>query len=362
MLQTALHEVHVAAGAQMVDFNGWHMPMRYSGIKDEHLRVRQAVGLFDLGHMGRLEVRGPGREALVRSLVTNDLSDMAQGQARYALLCREDGGVLDDLVVYRLEEIVFVVCNASNRERVVDWFCGHLSGQRAWVEDRTLDFAMIAVQGPRALATLGALTATDLGDIGYYHARRGQVAGHGALISRTGYTGEDGFELYVDAPSARLVWDALMEGGSAHGVLPVGLGARDTLRLEAAMPLYGHELGLEVDPLSAGLGFAVKLDSSEFLGREALRRIRSAGPARRLVCLVLDSKRVAREGFVVLHEGQAVGRVTSGTHGPTLERNIAMAYVPSGLARVGTRLQVDIRGEAVGVQVVKRPFYKRESA
>jgi aminomethyltransferase len=366
MKKTVLHDVHVAMGAKMVEFGGWHMPVAYSGIREEHRATRTAAGLFDLCHMGRFVLRGPARLLLVERACTNEALDLKPGEARYAVLCDESGGALDDIIYYVFAEHALVVVNAGNRERDLARFheiaaAAGLAGE-VTIEDRSDALAMLAIQGPRAIEVAGLATADPIGALAYYGALEGTFAGVPATIARTGYTGEDGVEVYFDAAHAERIWKHLLEIGKPLGLLPVGLGARDTLRLEAAMPLYGHELTTAVNPLEAGLGFAVKLKKrSDFPGKAALERARGAGPARRLVCIVHEGKKIPREGFAVLRDGKPVGKVTSGTFSPTLERPISMALVAPEAAEVGTALAVDVRGEALPGKVVKRPFYKREA-
>lgn len=360
MLQTCLNAAHRALGAVMVDFAGWDMPIRYTGIVEEHAAVRRAAGLFDLGHMARIDITGPEREAFLDSLVTNKVAGLPLGQAHYALLCREDGGILDDVIYYQLQGRILLVANASNREKVLAWLAKHQGSWKVSVVDRTLEVAMIAIQGPLS----PALTERTIGckeqvkNLSYYAAAEVEIDGQPAVLARTGYTGEDGFEIYVPPRVALGLWSRFLEAGKAEGVLPIGLGARDTLRLEACMPLYGHEITEETNPLEAGLGFAVKLDKP-FIGRDALAKVKAEGPSRRLVAFEVQSKRVARQDFEILEGETVVGRVTSGTFSPTRERNLGMAYVPDRLAKVGTSLAVSIRGKPEPITIVKKPFYKR---
>lgn len=355
MLKTPLYDRHVALGGRIVDFAGWAMPVQYSSIIAEHHAVRQFGGLFDISHMGRLQVSGPDAAALVERLVTCRVAGMKDGQVRYGLVTNEAGGVLDDVLVYRLgEQDLLVVVNASNREKVVGWVESHLGDFDASLRDETFETAMIALQGPAAAGML-ASTFTALR---YYTCVRSPVLKIDALVSRTGYTGEDGFEFIIPATDAAEFWDRFLAAGRSFGLLPCGLGCRDTLRLEAAMPLYGHELSEDIDPITAGLGFAVALEK-EFIGREAIAAIKERGPDRVRVGLRLAGKRIAREGTAVLSGGETVGVVTSGTYSPTLQASIAMAYVPPGLAAAGTGLAVDLRGKQEAAEVVPLPFYRR---
>ena len=358
---TPLLDRHRALGAKIIEFGGWLMPLQYAGILEEHRAVRERVGLFDLSHMGELHVEGAeAGPALARALVT-DPPALAVGRAQYSMICAPDGGVLDDLIVYRLEEEAFlVVANAANAKVVSDALAERLAGARAILDDRSLATALCAIQGPRSVDTLAPLTDLDLTGIRYYGIASGSVAGIPALVARTGYTGEDGFEVFVDVARAGELWDALLAAGEPHGIAPVGLGARDTLRLEAGMPLYGNELDRTTTPFDAGLGRVVKFDKPEdFVGRAALEKVAATGPTKRLVGLELRGRGIARHGYPVLSEGRRVGEVTSGTMSPSIGKAIAMAYVEPRLAEPGTMLEVEIRGAGVAAQVVPLPFYTR---
>ena len=335
------------------------MPVQYTTIVEEHQAVRQRVGLFDISHMGRLTFEGPGVLDWLERVTTNQVARLVDNQIQYSLMTNDQGGVIDDILVYRQPFAYLVVCNASNRSKVVAQLEGHRGDAANHLRDRTLDTAMIAIQGPRAWETLQPLFNQPLEPLRYYHLTMGRLLDRiDTVISRTGYTGEDGFELIVSARAVQEVWDALMESGRPQGILPCGLGARDTLRLEAAMPLYGHELSESINPYSAGLGWAVKLDKGEFVGREALRARKShPGPTR--VGLVLEGRRIARQGATVLGDDQEVGQVTSGTFAPSLQLSVAMALVDPRAAAVGTELSVDIRGHREDARVVALPFYKR---
>jgi aminomethyltransferase len=354
-MRTPLYDWHVARGARMVDFGGWDMPIQYTTITDEHTAVRSAAGLFDVSHMGRLSFGGAGALDLIQHVFTNDASTMKDGQARYGLICNEQGGIRDDVLVYRWPYGWAMVVNASNREKIVAWIEGHRAGRDVTLTDQTLTTAMVAVQGPKAVELCRGLVEADASQLKYYFATPTRYRGKGCVVSRTGYTGEDGFEFMVAADQAVTLWEELLTRGGR----PCGLGARDTLRLEAAMPLYGHELNEEIDPIQAGLGWAVKPDKGEFIGRDALLRRKGDPSLRRRVGLELDGKRIAREGAGVLKGGAEAGRVTSGTYAPTLDRSIAMAYVDPALAAAGTACEVDIRGKAAPAKVVPLPFYKR---
>lgn len=360
---TPLHAWHAAHGGRLVEFSGWSMPVQYTTIADEHRAVRNAVGLFDIGHMGRLRFGGPGARARIDRATTNNVAKLATGRIQYSLMVHDDGGVLDDILVYRLADGYVVVCNASNRDAVVARFESlHDAGiDDASMVDTTLDTAMIAVQGPRAAEVAARVVDGPLLGLGYYRAAEAKVGPTPALVSRTGYTGEDGFELIVAANEAESTWLALLDAGAEFGIVPCGLGARDTLRFEAAMPLYGHEMDATVNPYAAGLGWAIRLDKGEFAGRESLRKF-EANPGATRVGLQLAGKRIARQGAIVLVNGYPAGVVTSGTFSPTLDRSLAMARVGPEHADVGTKLDVDVRGRIESAVVVELPFYRRPRA
>jgi aminomethyltransferase len=352
---------HEALGAKIVDFAGWLMPIQYAGILDEHRATRTAAGLFDLSHMGELVVEGPEAGASLAHALITDPPSLKVGRAHYSQIVADDGGIIDDLIVYRLgDERFMVVANASNARTVSDALAHRIEGFKAVLDDRSLATGLVAVQGPRSLDILGPLTETDIAAIPYYGIAEGAVAGVPALIARTGYTGEDGFEVFVDVARVHEVWDAMFAAGQPHGLVPVGLGARDTLRLEAGMPLYGNELGRDTTPYEAGLGRVVKLGKAgDFVGRAALEKVAKDGTARKLVGLVLRERGIARHGYPILVDGVAAGQVTSGTMSPTLGQAIAMAYVPTAQSEVGTMVAVEIRGAPVAAEVVPLPFYKR---
>jgi aminomethyltransferase len=339
----------------MVEFAGWDMPVQYTSIIEEHQAVRTASGLFDISHMGRLSFGGPDALALIQQVYTNNAGTMKDCQARYGLICNAQGGIRDDVLVYRWPYGYAMVVNACNREKIVAWLAEHKGSRNVEVSDRTQDTCMVAVQGPQALAQCRGLTAADLDKLHYYFAVPTTYKGKPCVVSRTGYTGEEGLELMVGAGQAVELWEEL----TARGVKPCGLGARDTLRLEAGMPLYGHELSEEIDPLQAGLGWAVKMDKGDFVGWEALTRRQQDASRRRRVGLVLEGKRIAREGAVVTLQGREVGRVTSGTFAPTLNKAIVMAYLDPKLTAPGTACEVDVRGKQAAARAVPLPFYRR---
>lgn len=357
--RTPLYDAHVEAGARMVPFGGWEMPVQYTSIIEEHRAVRAAAGLFDVSHMGELEVEGPGALAALQWLTSNDVATLEPGQVQYSLLCRPDGGIVDDITVYCFSPERFVITvNAANIAKDWAWVTGQTAG-RAGVRWRDLsaDTGLIAVQGPGAEALVAALADRPVADIGYYRFAAGAVAGVPATLSRTGYTGEDGFELYLPAARTAEAWAALLRAGRPAGAVPVGLGARDTLRLEMRYALYGNDIDETTNPLEAGLGWVVKSAKGEFLGRAEIEKVRAAGPRRRLVGLEMADRSIARHGYRVLKDGQAAGVVTSGSYGPSVDRSIALAYVEAPLAPVGTELEVEIRGQARPARVVKTPFH-----
>jgi aminomethyltransferase len=358
---TPLVERHEALGARMVDFAGWRMPIQYTGIIDEHRAVRERAGLFDLCHMGELFVDGPDAGDALAHAVTTDPRTLDLGRAQYSMICAPDGGILDDLIVYRLAADRFlVVANASNAVVVSDALAERFEGRRAVLDDRSLATALVAIQGPAARGILAPLAGLDLAAIRYYGIAEGTVAGVPALVARTGYTGEDGFEVFVDAPAGATIWDALLDAGRGAGLVPVGLGARDTLRLEAGMPLYGNELDRDTTPFDAGLGRVVKLaKEGGFVGREALAKAADAGPRRHLVGLVVRGRGIARHGHPVWFGERRTGAVTSGTMSPTLGVPIAMAYVAPGDSAPATMLDVEIRDTRAAAEVVPLPFYTR---
>ncbi|GHH86624.1 glycine cleavage system aminomethyltransferase GcvT [Streptomyces capitiformicae] len=369
--RTALDALHRSLGATMTDFAGWDMPLRYGSERDEHNAVRTKAGLFDLSHMGEITVTGPEAAQLLNFALVGDIASVGVGRARYTMICREDGGILDDLIVYRLAETeagsshYMVVANASNAQVVLDALTERSAGYDAEVRDDRDAYALIAVQGPESPGILASLTDADLDGLKYYAGLPGTVAGVPALIARTGYTGEDGFELFVRPEHAVELWQALTKAGEGVGLVPCGLSCRDTLRLEAGMPLYGHELSTELTPFDAGLGRVVKFaKEGDFVGRAALEAAAeraASNPPRVLVGLVAEGRRVPRAGYPVVADGQVIGEVTSGAPSPTLGKPIAMAYVDAAHSAPGTAgVGVDIRGSHEPYEVVALPFYKRQ--
>ncbi|MEO2047068.1 MAG: glycine cleavage system aminomethyltransferase GcvT [Pirellulales bacterium] len=395
LARTALYDWHVAHGGRMVDFGGWLMPMQYSSIIKEHQITRTAAGLFDISHMGRLHFSGTGVAEFLDSLLTRRVIDMHAGQICYSLICNQQGGILDDVLIYCLDnsngddseqQSIFrpkaqlsreqnpslsfqMVVNASNRKKIVDWLTHHLvSGELSadsqifddvQFQDLTHESAMIAVQGPKAIALLDPLLDCNLKAIRYYRGMPGQFSQWPCYITRTGYTGEDGCELIVANEDGPRTWETILERGNEMGISPIGLAARDTLRLEAAMPLYGHELSEQTNPIQAGLGFALNLKNREFIGRDAIVNFQTENRQPMRIGLQLDGKRVPREGHVILQAGQPIGEVTSGTYSPTFERPIAMGYVKKVAGAPGTTLSIDIRGKHHPAVVIPLPFYTR---
>ncbi|GHO75311.1 aminomethyltransferase [Ktedonobacter sp. SOSP1-85] len=360
--RTPLYEQHRALGARLVEFGGWDMPVQYSGIIEEHQAVRTKAGLFDVSHMGEFKVEGSDALAFLQYLVPNDVSRLAVGQALYTQLCRPDGTTIDDLLIYHLaEEQYMLVVNAANIDKDYAWIESHAQKfANVTLSNQSDTTALIALQGPLAMSILQPLADVKLDEIKYYHFAPGQVAGIRCLISRTGYTGEDGFELYCPSVDVARLWQTLLEAGKPQGLLPAGLGARDTLRLEAAYCLYGHELDDETNPLEASLGWTVKLKkSAEFIGRSALQQAKEQGLKKRLVGIELLERGVPRSGYAIYDGEQRIGVLTSGSHGPTVQKSIGLGFVDPAHASAGTRVQIEIRGKRVAAQVVALPFYKR---
>jgi aminomethyltransferase len=377
LLKTPLFDWHVARGARMVDFAGWAMPVQYSSIIEEHTATRTAVAITDISHMGRLRFEGPGAAVFLAEMLTRRVADMELGQIRYSLVTNDQGGILDDVLVGYYHDaygqpFYVVVVNASNRQKIVDWIEAHLPRERAKIPGREVIFtdlsrlwAMFAIQGPKSIDVLQPLVNFDLQWMRYYRGARVQLLHpaaqrQGGIVSRTGYTGEDGFELSIGAEIAPAIWQAIVDQGKPLGIVPCGLGARDTLRLEAGMPLYGHELSEEINPIEAGLGFACHLVGYDFPGRDALLRMQRTPLTRLRVGLEMSGQRVPRQGYPILCGGQPVGEVTSGTFSPTLKKPIAMGYVEPTASEPGTELEVDLRGRAEPARVIELPFYQRD--
>ncbi len=358
--RTPLHQIHRRLGARMVEFAGFSMPVQYSSIVEEHAAVRRAVGLFDVSHMGQIAMEGASAVAAADRLLTRPVASLRPGRVRYALICNEEGGVVDDVTVYRTgEDALFLCVNAANIEKDYRWVVRH-AGADAGVRDRSEETALLALQGPASAELLGRVSAPRIAGLRRYGFEKLEVAGAAALVSRTGYTGADGFEIYLATADAVRVFEALLEEGGPLGLLPAGLGARDTLRLEAALPLYGHELDDTTSPLEAGLDRFVQLENGGFIGAEAIARRRDAGHPRALVGFELEERGVARAEYPVARDGETVGIVTSGGPSPTLRKSIGLAYVPPELSAAGSHFDVVIRGRGVRARVVETPFVKAQ--
>jgi aminomethyltransferase len=363
--RTPFYDFHVSAGAKLVDFAGWEMPILYRSINDEHEQTRRSGSIFDVSHMGRLHFSGKDAPAFLNKVLTRNVADQKAGQSRYSLVCNERGGVMDDVIISRDVKNWILVCNGSNRQKLVRYFTEMRTrtGLDFDMSDQTESTGMVAIQGPRVIERLAGVLPVDLKGMKRYHFESGSYLGMLKFtVFRSGYTGEDGVEVVIPGKVAPIAMKLI--GGKTDKadatIKPAGLGARDTLRLEAGMPLYGHELNEEMDPISAGLGFAVDL-TKDFIGVQKLREVKEKGPARKLVGLELEGRRIARQAMAVISDGRAVGEVTSGTFGPTVQKSIAMAYVDANVAGEGTQLAVDLKGTVNPAKVVKLPFYKRST-
>jgi aminomethyltransferase len=356
--KTALYDVHKSLGARIVPFAGYWMPVQYEGIKAEHRHVRTAVGVFDVSHMGEFEFRGPDAEKFLNKITTNDVSKLEIGQVQYSAMCYPDGGLVDDLLTYRFEDHYVLVVNASNRLKNRDWIIKHLPEQGVDLDDITDDITLLAVQGPKSRDLLKPITTPDIDRIGFYHFAEGQVAGIDAVISHTGYTGELGHEIYIAKSNSEDLWEAILEAGKPYDVKPVGLGARDTLRMEMKFCLYGNDIDETTNPLEAGLGWITKLKKDNFIGKDALMKIKEIGLKRKLVGFEVLDKAIPRKGYPILCDGLKVGITTSGTHSPMLNHGIGIGYVSKNHWDIGTELQMEQRGKLHPIRVVKTPFYK----
>lgn len=364
--RTPLYEEHLTLGARMTDFAGFDMPVQYEGIVQEHLAVRQRAGLFDLSHMGQIKVTGTGAADFLDWAFTNNIANLRPGQARYSPLCQPDGGIVDDVIVYKLDDGFLIIANAANVQKDVDWLqqlraARHDGGtpvaaDSVTIEDLSADRGILALQGPAAAKILGRLTDADLSNVRPFQFVEHAVADHSALISRTGYTGEDGFELYVETSAIKPLWRALLDAGKEDGIVPVGLGARDTLRLEMRFPLYGNDIDESTTPLEAGLDFTVKLDKPTFVGKQALQEQKAAGVPRKLVGFNMLQRGIPRHGYALFAAGQQVGHVTSGTLSPSLGEPIGMGYVAAAYSEPGTELAVEIRGRRIPIQIASGRF------
>jgi aminomethyltransferase len=362
MKKTTLHDVHVRSGAKMVEFAGWHMPVYYAGIVAEHRAVRERVGLFDVSHMGEIELRGPGFVRYADTLLTNAVTKLEVGQAQYTVMCYESGGIVDDLLAYRFEDHILLVVNAANTDKDFQWVTDHLPDD-VEATDVSPAVTQVALQGPKADDVLARLTDIQVRELPFYRFTVGQVAGIDAVVSRTGYTGERGFELYVreDQEGAELLWSALMEAGASDGIAPIGLGARDTLRMEMGYCLYGNDITGDTNPLEAGLGWVTKLKKGPFVGRDRLLEAKESGIRRRLFGLQVVGHEIPRPGHPI-YDGQAeVGLATSGGFGPSVGTGIALGYVPPEIAQEGLEVQIGVRGRRVQARTTKPPFYRHGS-
>lgn len=357
---TQFYQQHVEAGAKIVEFAGYLMPVQYTSIIAEHLAVRKSVGLFDLSHMGEFEVRGPGALAFLQKMTTNDVAALENYKIQYSILCYEDGGIVDDLLVYKLPDRYYLVVNGANIQKDFAWLTAHLT------DDVTLDnvsdqTGMLAIQGPKAQEVMARLTEYDLEGMGYYWCAEADVCGRKMLFSRTGYTGEDGFEIYCAPDDAALLWERTQAAGQSFSMANIGLGARDSLRLEMKFALYGNDIDQTTNPIEAGLGWVVKPDKGDFIGREPIIKMKTEKPSRRLVCFVLKQKAIPRKGYKLFKDDTEIGVVTSGIHSPSLGQGIGLAYVRRGYGMVGSELTVEIRGRSIAGEIVKPPFYKHGS-
>ena len=360
MKKTPFTEIHRSLGAKLVEFAGFEMPVQYSGIIDEHLAVRNRVGVFDVTHMGEFIVRGKDAAAFLQKMTINDVSKLYDGRVQYSAMCYDNAGIVDDLLVYHCGDHYMLVVNASNTKKDFEWLKSHLEGD-VTLTDRSDEYSLLAVQGPQSLATLKKITDVDLSGIEYYHFKRGRLAGEEMIISRTGYTGELGFELYFrwDEPAAKKVWDAVFAAGKEFGITPIGLGARDTLRLEMGYCLYGNDIDQTTHPLEAGLGWITMMSKGDFVGKSAMTKAKAEGLRRTLVGFTLSEKAVARHGYPLTAKGREVGHVTSGTFSPSLERAIGLGYVSIGNDEEGDTIHVAIRGKEVPATIVKIPFVNK---
>lgn len=360
--RTPLFQMYKKYGGKTIDFGGWELPVQFSGIKDEHEAVRSRAGLFDVSHMGEIEVKGTGSLRYLQKMMTNDVSKLQNGGAQYTAMCFDNGGTVDDLLVYKLKRNHYLlVINAANIEKDYQWLLDHIEGDVS-VENLSEKTAQLALQGPASEKVLQKLAeGTDLQEVGYYKFQQGVfLKGREVLVSRTGYTGEDGFEIYCKAEEAAYLWEEILREGKSEGVQPCGLGARDTLRFEAALALYGQELSSEITPLEAGIGFAVKLNKQEdFIGKAALKKLKESGLPRRLVGIEMMERGIPRHGYPVFSADQQIGEVTTGTQSPTLKKNIGLALIQSSYTEPGQEIEVEIRGKRLKAKVVSTPFYKR---
>jgi aminomethyltransferase len=358
--KTPFYDIHLKNGAKMVEFAGYWMPIQFKGIMEEHRKVRSSVGLFDITHMGEFEVWGKDSLSFLQKMTTNDVSTLGDFQVQYSCMCYEDGGIVDDLLVYRLPEHYLLVVNASNIDKDFEWLEGHLSGE-VQLKNKSDETALLALQGPEAENVLKQLTDTNLSNIKFYWATQGKISGIYLLFSRTGYTGEDGFEIYLKPIDAENLWYSLMDAGKDFGIEPIGLGARDSLRLEMKYMLYGNDIDQTTNPLEAGLGWIVKLDKGDFIGKGPILELKKSGIKRKLVAFELKDQGFPRKGYKIYKNSEKIGFVTSGIFSPSLDKGIGLGYVPIEDSEVGKEIDIMIRGKNVKAQIVKPPFYKSYS-
>jgi aminomethyltransferase len=355
MKHTALYDMHVKHKAKMVEFAGYEMPIQYRSIRDEHRKVRESVGVFDVSHMGEIEIRGEKALEMVQKITINDASTLSVNQAQYSAMCYSDGGIVDDLLVYRFPDYFLLVVNAANKEKDLNWILENIIAG-CEVHDISDQITQIAVQGKKAQATLQKLTGIDLSAIQFYWFVEGDLGGAPMIISRTGYTGEPGYELYFENKHAHTIWEQVMDAGAEFGIEPIGLGARDSLRLEKKMCLYGNDIDATTNPLEAGLGWITKLEKGDFIGRDVLLKIKEEGVSRRLIAFVLTESGFPRKGYEIYKAGENLGQITSGTVSPMLERGIGLGYVKKGFSKPGTEIEIKIRDKFLAAEIIKPPF------
>ncbi|MFH2035806.1 MAG: glycine cleavage system aminomethyltransferase GcvT [Candidatus Zixiibacteriota bacterium] len=357
--KTPFYKYHLENGAKMVPFAGYMMPVQYnSGITDEHLTVREKVGMFDISHMGEFFLTGAGALDFIQKMTVNDASKLEVGAIQYSCMCYEDGGIVDDLLVYRLKDRYMLVVNAANLEKDFEWLRSHLDG-KTFLENRSDQICLLAIQGPQAERVVAQMTDFDIAGMAYYHSAEIQMAGHDVIISRTGYTGEDGYEIYIPIPAADDIWASAIDAGHKYDMKLIGLGARDSLRLEMKMTLYGNDIDQTTTPIEAGLGWIVSFDKGDFIARDILKRQKDEKPTRRLICLELKGRAFPRHGYDIIADGETVGQVTSGTFSPSLQQPIALGYLPLPLTKIGNKVDIKIRDKLFPAEIVKPPFYKK---
>ncbi len=358
--KTPFYKYHIENGAKMVPFAGYNMPVQFSGITQEHLAVRENVGLFDISHMGEFDITGPDALDFIQKMTVNDASELQEGDIQYSCMCYEDGGIVDDFLVYRLSDRYMMVVNAANIKKDYDWLKSHLEGNVKLI-NRSDDYGLLAVQGPNAGKVVNEITDEDVDAIKYYNSAVVTIVGHKVFLSRTGYTGEDGFEIYIETEAADDIWEAVNNSGKKYEMQHIGLGARDTLRLEMKMALYGNDIDKSTTPIEAGLSFIVKLDKGDFIGKSAIEKQKKEKPDRKLVCIVLEGRAFPRKGYPIISNEEKVGEVTSGTFSPSLKQPIALGYVPRGISKSGNQVDILIRDKKFSAEIIKPPFYKKGS-